>query len=172
MKSIPQIGLLLIALVWLSACHEKPEKEEYLRWVGDIEQDNTIDDESFSICNGEENVLQYFNLSGGPQYLGEKPVIERLFADTYQIDSIQGEDGWLRIRFVINCEGKAGRYRLLEADENYQSVEFNDAISSKLLEITQSIEAWPIQYRREKPIDYYYYLTFKLKDGQIQEILP
>ena len=166
-------ALAILFIVCLSACNETQTKEQYLRWVGDIEQDEEVDDPNFTICNGEEYIKQYFNLSGGPQYLGEKPVVERLFAENYQIEEIKDQSGWLRIRFIVNCEGKAGRYRLLEADQDYKSFKFNKEISARLLELTKSIESWPIQYtRNEKPIDYYYYLTFKLKDGQIQEIIP
>ncbi|MDX1604124.1 MAG: hypothetical protein R3209_13730, partial [Salinimicrobium sediminis] len=58
-------------LFLLCSCKTEPQKDsenEYLRWVGDIELNETTDKPDFRICNGEEQILQYFNLGAGPLY--------------------------------------------------------------------------------------------------------
>ncbi|HKJ47918.1 MAG TPA: hypothetical protein VJ973_02455, partial [Christiangramia sp.] len=144
----------------------------YLRWVGDIEQNDEIDEAEVKICNGDENILQYFNLSKGAVYKGEKSRIIDLFASDYKPVTGKNESGFIRIRFVVNCEGKPGRYRVLQSDENYQEKEFDEEIISQLLGITKSIEKWEVLDRDGFPVDYYMYLIFKIKDGRILEILP
>ena len=162
---------LLCLLLW-SCQNENGQKKEYLRWVGDIEQNDEIDEPGFKICNGDENILQYFNFGEGAVYSGEKSRIINLFSSEYKPVTGKNENGWIRIRFVVNCEGEAGRFRILQSDENYEEKEFDDEIVSQLIEITKEIENWEVLERDEFAIDYYMYLIFKIKDGQIAEILP
>jgi len=172
MARILLLSPILISLFCLIGCKELNPSEKYLRWVGDIEFNPALDDPEFYPCNGEEQVLQYFNLEAGPQFPGEKPALEQLFKSQYAADSIAGQSGWIRLRFMVNCKGKAGRFRLLEANSSMVAFQFDSSISEQLMSITKSIKEWPILYRDQKAIDYYFYLTFKLKDAQIQEILP
>lgn len=151
---------------------EHHKKVEYLRWVGDSVFRSDIDSETFSACHGDENIYQYFNLSQGPEYLNEKPALEVSFKNAFKPVVGKNQNGMIRIRFVVNCEGHAGRFRLLQSDFNYQETIFDKAITMQLLEITKSIRDWQVFYKNEKPIDYYQYLIFKIEDGQIKEILP
>jgi hypothetical protein len=148
------------------------DNQKYLRWVGDIEQNDQIDELDFTICNGNDNIIQYFNIGEGPVYKGEKSEILKTFKSKFE--SISGEDqsGLIRIRFVVNCEGKAGRFRVLQSDYEYQEKDFNEKIVSQLLNITKQINNWEILYKAGKPVDYYMYLIFKITDGQLTEILP
>ncbi|MCH4822100.1 hypothetical protein ML462_02855 [Gramella lutea] len=165
------IIILLCLIIW--SCKEGTgREEEYLRWVGDIEQNDEIDEPDFKICNGDEKILQYFNFGEGPVYSGEKSKIIDLFESKYQPVTGKNENGLIRIRFVVNCEGEAGRYRVLQSDENYLKKEFDKKIVSQLLKITSEIEKWKVLKRDEFPINYYMYLIFKIKDGKIIEILP
>lgn len=148
------------------------EEQKYLRWVGDIEYNNKIDASNFKICNGEENVLQYFSTADGPVYSNEKSTILKLFKTNYLSQDDNTQNGLIRIRFIVNCEGKANRFRILESNNNYEEFQFNKEIVSRLLKITNNIEDWPILYKNNLPVDYYKYLIFKIKNGQIVEILP
>ena len=165
------IIILLCSILW-SCKEETGQEKEYLRWIGDIEQDDEIDESEFKICNGDEKILQYFNFGEGPVYSGEKSRIINLFNSKYKPVTGKNENGLIRIRFVVNCEGKAGRYRVLQSDEKYQEKEFDKEIVSQLLNITREIEKWEVLERDEFAIDYYMYLIFKIKDGRIIDILP
>ncbi len=162
----------LIFVMVLFNCKPETSTNTYLRWVGDIEHNEQIDNPSFTVCNGEDNVLQYFNLSQGPVYKDEKTTIVSMFISQFKPESNTNENGLIRIRFIVNCEGKAGRFRVLQSDYNYNEKVFDTSITDQLLNITKNIEDWAILYRNEVPVDYYMYLLFKIKDGQITEILP
>lgn len=167
--------LTLFTFITCTACKtEAPvkSKQEYLRWVGDIEHESGIDDSSFTICNGEQQVLQYFNMSKGPLYSGEKSTLIETFKAKYKPPANSTQSGFIRIRFIVNCQGKAGRHRLLQADRNYKKTEFEEKLVSQLLNITEQIEDWPIHTRNEVAVDYYMYLIFKIQNGQLIEILP
>lgn len=162
----------LLFIVLLQACaSEKSTGQKYLRWVGDIENDAALDDASFDLCHGENNVKQYFNTSQGMKFEGEKISLDRYFHERYTPIAVQ-ESGWVRIRFIINCQGKTGRFRLMQADENYKERNFDKRISDQLLALTKSLKGWEIQILDGESIDYYQYLTFKINRGNIEKILP
>jgi hypothetical protein len=148
------------------------EKKEYSRWVGDIEKNDKLDDPDFKTCNGEDEILQYFNLGKGPVYFGEKSTILNIFKSKFKPLTGKNQNGLVRIRFVVNCEGKAGRFRILQSDYNYEAISFHKKIITQIVDITKAIDTWKILNRNEVPVDYYFYLIFKISDGKIIEILP
>lgn len=164
--------LILALLILLLSCStEKVTGQKYLRWVGDIEHDTEIDSEEFVLCHGEENVRQYFNMYEGMQIEGEKIKIESHFKEKYQPVAVN-ESGWIRIRFIVNCNGHTGRFRIIESDENYKERPFDKRISDQLLELTKSLVGWKILSVDSQPVDYYQYLIFKMKNGEIEKIMP
>ncbi|MBC6400263.1 MAG: hypothetical protein GDA51_08215 [Ekhidna sp.] len=84
----------------------------------------------FKVCNGDYKILQYFNLGEGPVYSGEKSKILNTFKSNFKPITDRKENGLIRIRFIINCKGKAGRFRVLQLDYDYQEKEFNQEIVS------------------------------------------
>ncbi len=173
MKKILFVSALFPVLLWNCQTDKMmTEKKQYLRWVGDIESNKKMDKPDFKICNGDENVYQYFNVGQGPVYVGEKVRILDTFKEKYKPVSKKDQNGLIRIRFVVNCDGKAGRFRVIQSDYNYQKKEFDKSIVSQLLEITKGIEDWVVLEEKDTPVDYYMYLIFKITDGKIIEILP
>ncbi len=141
------------------------------RWVGDIKADSLIDSPDFKPCFGDGNIKQYFNIASSLEYEGERPALYREFENGYK--PVQSDkSGWIRVRFIVNCKGETGRFRLLSANEDYEEIEFEKAITDQLLAISKSLNGWKLQPDSDNPQDYYQYLTFKMKKGEIIEILP
>ncbi|MDO6761811.1 hypothetical protein Q4566_16505 [Tamlana sp. 2_MG-2023] len=168
------LAITLLFLFFFSCQTEKKinKKKEYLRWVGDIEQNKQIDELEYKVCNGDDKILQYFNVGKGPTYFGEKSRILNTFKTNYKSIADKKENGLIRIRFIVNCKGKAGRFRVLQSDYDYQEKQFDKEIVSQLLNITKGIENWEVLKINQVPLDYYTYLIFKITDGQLTEILP
>lgn len=166
--------LFLVLLIFTFSCqsYRDIDQPKYLRWVGDIEYNDKLDNSNFKICNGEENVLQYFSTAEGPIYLGEKSALLEKFNSKYSQKYDISQNGLIRIRFIVNCEGKADRFRLIQSNFDYQDFEFNTKITLQLLDITSSIEKWEVLYQDNIAVDYYKYLIFKIKNGQIVDVLP
>ena len=166
--------LILVISILTISCNIKSgsNKTEYLRWVGDIKYNPLKDNDGFTICNADDKVLQYFNLGKGPIYKDEKPALLKVFKDKYNPVRGKNQSGLIRIRFIVNCKGHAGRFRVLQSDLNFKETEFDKKIISQLTEITEEIDKWVILQRDGQPVDYYYYLIFKIIDGKITEILP
>lgn len=165
--------LFFLLLCVISCAQESASfQNEYpQRYIGDIEFDPKLDNPAFHLCK-PDYVYQYFNNSGGIEYGGEKIAIDKIFEKNYNSKIAKKESGLIRIRFIVNCEGKTDRFRVLGADENYQEKEFDKSITDQLLTITKSLDGWKVKYYNDSIMDYYQYLIFKMKDGKILKILP
>lgn len=153
---------------------EKPiEKVEYLRFVGDIKSDSILDDSNFKTCLEDGPVMQYFNTMEGFRFKGEKPELIRTIKSKYKpAGDMVNQTGYIRIRFIINCEGEAGRFRILTSDRNFKPVNFNAELTNQLVRILSELDGWQKMIKDETTLDYYTYLIFKLENGNIKEILP
>lgn len=56
--------------------------------------------------------------------------------------------------------------------ENYKEKEFNPKITEQLIIICKSLKAWIPKKINGKEVDYYQYLIFKIKHGNLIEIMP
>lgn len=170
-------AVLLFLVLAIVSCqpnsHSSSSKSKYLRWVGDIEANPQLDDPSFVVCD-EANTKQYFNFIETYEfaYKGERTALRQVFKENYQPISKATETGLIRIRFIVNCKGQSGRFRLISANHNLEEKIFDKKITQQLLEITKSLDGWPILPSAESPSDYYQYLIFKMEEGHIKEILP
>lgn len=171
---IKKVLSVLVYLILLSCSETKSESKtetKYFSDLGEIPFDEKLDDFNFKVCH--EDITFPFNFGGvGLIYEGEKKELVKTFLDNYQSSELKGQNGFITIRFIINCEGKTGRFRVVEMDFNLKPKTFDKTISSQILNITKSLNGWvPYEYKG-KAYDYQQYLTFKLEDGQLIDILP
>ena len=165
-----QFLLITILLSALYSCGQQSQSAtDYPEHVGDIAFDATLDDPNFKICN-EKGIAQYYNF-GGVRFKGEKPKITEHFQNYKEIQA-PGETGYITIRFIVNCEGKTGRFRIQEMDNDYKAKSFRKEIHDQLLSLTKSLDGWVIAINQGYLFDYYQYLTFKIEDGKLIEIMP
>lgn len=164
--------IIFCLILFILSCNKGKQNSIYPRHVGDISFDEGIDRKAFKLCNGDKEVKQYFNFGKGVQYDGEKLAIIESFKENYKPIKLKSETGLIRIRFIVNCKGETGRFRILSMDSLYKKKEFDKKIIDQLLNITKKLAGWKILSERSKPHDYYQYLIFKIENGDIKEILP
>ena len=147
-------------------------KKDYPKSIGDIQYNSNIDDPNFKICNPSRS-FQYYNFLKGFQYKGEKYEILKLWKDTYKpVQHLSKKTGYITIRFLVNCEGKTGLFRAQQMNEDYKEEIFDEKLVTTVLDFVKNLGGWIIgEYKGEK-VDYYQYLTFKIEDGIVKEILP
>ncbi len=166
-----RVAIILLMFVCFSCSQQGLDiSNHYLRHIGDISFDATQDKHSFYLCDSSD-IRQYHNFHNGLQYNGEKNAIIREFGEKYANPGLT-ENGFIRIRFVVNCKGETGRFRLLSSDQNFKPNSFSPKITNQLIEISKSLDDWKILPDTNNASDYYQYLSFKISDGQIIEILP
>jgi hypothetical protein len=160
---------ILILLIFAMGC--SPEDD---RNVGDIPFNEEWDDVNFKICD-ETDIQQYYvrySSDTPPGYKGEKRGLEKIILNQYHYVPSEKENGYVSIRFIVNCEGKPGRFRTEEMDFDYKPVTFDKKITNQLLDIVKNLNDWIPRKRNGESLDFYQYLTFKIEKGQIVKILP
>ncbi|HAA15038.1 MAG TPA: hypothetical protein DCE41_26420 [Cytophagales bacterium] len=144
---------------------------KFPRQVGDITFDPALDDPNFEICDSLRT-QQYYAISSD-RFEGEKYAVVKYFEENYDPAPFLGQSGFLTIRFVVNCKGETGRYRVYsEVDMDMNPQVFDPALAARLLALTKGLEGWKLGQRNNLTYDYYQYLLFKLEDGNLTEILP
>jgi hypothetical protein len=165
--------LFFVYLTTIISCNAQniQEKSKYLKSVGDIEYNDKTDKKDFYLCN-ENDIMQYHNDYEGLQYKGEKIAIIDIFNKQYIPINNEEDNGLIRIRFVVNCKGETDRFRLISMDYNYKEKIFSQKVTKQLLSICMNLDGWIPKKLEGKQMDYYQYLIFKIKNGQIIEIMP
>lgn len=164
---------ILVTFFLFSACQSKKDSpnEIYPKHVGDILFDAELDDPNFKMCS-EYRSRQYYNGGTGLNYDGEKKAILEHFEEYYKSNPLERENGFITIRFIVNCERKTGRFRVFSMDMEYQERVFDERITAQLLKLTKELDGWNFPPPKRRKLDYYQYLTFKIESGQITEIMP
>lgn len=162
--------LLFLAIIFFS-CSQPEKPTEYPLQVGDIAYDASIDDENFKVCD-ENRIAQYYNFGQGLQYEGEKLRLNQHFLTGYKPQVADDASGFITIRFIVNCHGQTGRFRMVGMDNEYNEKSFDEDIATQLLELTRQLNGWIVPQHDGQNFDYYQYLTFKIEKGELIEIMP
>lgn len=165
---------LLFLIPLFSNCQtDKTAVSKYPAHVGNVEWDKKLDDPNFKkyLSEGFYSYQYYSGGSSGIQYKGEKLEILRKF-EKENIHSSKDVNGYVTIRFVVNCEGKSGIFRMKQMDENYKETQLDSKLTSQILSFTKNLNGWIPKEIDGKKVDYYQYLTYKIEHGKVSEILP
>ena len=142
--------------------------------VGYIDPRSVLDQGSdFKLCDKQVKVADYYNgQDKRAQYVGGKKAIWELVNQHLDKSKLFNESGYLTLRFIVICEGEAGWFTMEEADLDFQPKRFHTETIQHFFEILYQHPNWKPCIIREEARDAYTYITFKLKDGEIIEILP
>ena len=146
------------------AYRKKDAQESNLAW---IPCDPYLDDESFTVCSERSTVAYY---RGRPQYKEAGLSIEDLIV-THLADcpAIPGQNGYITVRFIINCEGQIGRIRLHPLDKNFNPTLFPD-LQHRLVAYLSGLGKWEPYTQDGKTYDTISHLHCKVTDGKIQKV--
>ncbi len=87
--------------------------------------------------------------------------------------NIDNNSGVVTIQFVVNCEGKSGRFETQSCDLNYTEKQVNAAIVAHLLNLTKELKNWIIALDESNlKVNSHAFLSFRNENGKITEILP
>ena len=155
---------------WVACSTAQSTPSEIINVVGEIFYEDAIDDPDFELCHNQRSIIQYYAFNE-KCFTGEKAAINRYFEENY-LSTNTKESGWIRIRFIVNCRGEAGRFRLLAMDNEYQKTSFSPGITQQLLILTKALNGWKSMEANQVVRDYYQYLIFKIENGELVEIMP
>ncbi|MFZ4931378.1 hypothetical protein [Chryseobacterium sp. Mn2064] len=157
----------------LMSCQTEKKAGKYPNTVGDIAFDEKLDEPGFKKCGAGKDApfsFQYYN-GKGLDYKGEKiAIIEKL--EKENIYSKKEINGFVTVRFLVNCEGKTGLFRLKSMNSDLKEEILDDELQNKLLNFTKSLDGWTSKEIKGFKVDYYQYLTYKIENGKVSEVLP
>lgn len=155
------------------SCQAEKKVNKYPNTVGDIALDEKLDEPGFKKCGAGKDApfsFQYYN-GKGFNYRGEKIAIaEKLKKEN--IYTKKEINGFVTVRFLVNCEGKTGLFRLKSMNSNLKEEILDEELQNKLLEFTKSLDGWASKELEGFKVDYYQYLTYKIENGKVSEVLP
>lgn len=147
---------------------------KYPDTVADIAFDDKLDETSFKKCGVRKDGPFSFQYYHGPKmfdYKGEKiAIVEKLKKEN--IYSEKKVNGYITVRFLVNCEGKTGMFRSKHMDSDLKDVALDEELENRLLYFTKSLNGWMPKEIEGLKVDYYQYLTYKIEDGKVSEVLP
>jgi hypothetical protein len=161
--------LILIFFANITLFSQSPT-HDYPYNIGDIAFDSITDNPAFELID-ETQVLPYTKC--GMMIEGERYGVIEYFAGNFKPKPVEGETGYIIIRFLVNHKGETDRFRMYEMNENFQQMTFDKSISNTIFGLTKKLSGWkPVIDKNGKRHDYYQYLVFKMKNGIIEYILP
>lgn len=138
--------------------------------VGYIKFDPLIDNANFFLCD-EYNIMEYYQLN--PTYKeGLKSIQDYFIPFLNYANKLCEEDGYLTIRFVINCKGKTDRYRATFVNTEYSQSSKNKELKDFLVNKITKMNDWTPGKYEDKDFDSYYHINFKISNCKISEIYP
>jgi len=128
--------------------------------------------QNFEACNGGVKNQYYYDEIGTSNSRNREEMLS-YFLKHFQYPFDSNQNGYIRIRFMVNCKGKIGRFSLQEMDRDYKEKRFPPEITQQLFDLVYQLDGWiPMELWLDEPVDYYKHLGFKINNGQIEEILP
>jgi hypothetical protein len=148
--------------------------DHQVKRIGYIDPRSRLDtDSAFALCGEERQIADYYNGQlDRAQLKGGKKALWAWVRPRLDSSLLFQESGYLTFRFVVNCEGETGWFTLEEADLAFQPTRFKTETIQHLLGILREAGPWQPVIIRDETRDAYTYVTFKLADGKLIELLP
>lgn len=107
------------------------------------------------------------------KYEGDFYVIKQHFLVDYKDKIETGFNGIVKVRFQVNCKGEAGNYHLETYSLNYKDISNENKTSLFFLKKTKQLQAWiPGKDDGGDQVNSHKFLSFRIVDGDLKEILP
>ena len=139
--------------------------------VGHIESSKIKDPDGFEVCFEE---VQFHGMYARREvgFKHGKDSLRTYFMERYDHAGMTDNSGYITLRFLINCKGEIGRFEVRQVGTDYIAKEFHPSLVDQLLELTRSLEEWDAFTYDDSTYDSHTFLTFKIDNGELSEILP
>jgi hypothetical protein len=161
-RSLPIYFFLITVLVFGCNKSEKAETK-YQERIGYINPETSRYSENFKLCN-DGNLFGGYYSSYAPQvYKNDKIVFSKHIQKNYKNKNYT-DNGFLNLRFHINCEGQVGNVEVNELDENLELTSLNQELVQQLIDLSMAKNNWNVfEFEGHK---------VELESGNVLEILP
>lgn len=143
-----------------------------IKRVGYIDPAKILDKEPFALCNPLSELKDYYNSTPDGRYSKNKSGLIRDLRVAIDTTLIGEQEGYLTFRYYVNCHGEAGSFVAEGVGFDYKPKAFSDDLVSNIHKAFISLDSFRPVHIREEDHDAHFYTSFRLKDGEITDILP
>jgi len=86
---------------------------------------------------------------------------------------IYSGSGYITLRFIVDCEGKIYKVKVLQVDENYKTCRFDKQFVSDLNDYIHTLDRWEknLSVYDLKNVNYIAYISFRIKNGEVVNVV-
>jgi hypothetical protein len=116
----------------------------------------------------------YFYSVGGKYPENSTSLLKKVQTFLQQQNENYVNSGYITFRFMIDCEGKRiAKTQLLQTDENYAAFHFEKKLVDELYSFLKTLDKWVSAKSTDgNTYSYKAFLTFKIKNGKVINIIP
>ena len=171
--TVPDGRIRLELVEQIPAAGLEQRRQQVPKRVAWIDPVTAIDARStFRPCQPEDEIIDYYNGEPNAGFPGGKQALRTAVLQRLDPLLLGQASGYLTFRFVVNCAGEAGWFVTEQADLDFRPTTFPPQTIGHLYNILSGIGPWQACVWRGKAVDAYFYVTFKLQDGELIEMLP
>ncbi len=146
------------------------DTEKYQHYVGYINQDKALLNSKYKLCD-ESRVYKVHHGAPKDAFKGSKKRFKDYILSNYKNESYK-DSGYLNFRFLVNCEGNVGWFEIIEMNLELEETKLNKKMVDQLLTLTSDSKNWAIYNYKNQPKNYYMYISYRIENGEITQILP
>lgn len=146
------------------------ENKPYKNYVGYIDQSKALLNKKYKLCN-KGSLYHTYSSAGLKAYKGSKKKFRDAVNKEFNMNSYT-DFGYLNFRFLVNCEGNSGWFEIIEMDLNLKEKPLNPKLVDELLKFTSNQERWNVISHNNEPQNYYMYVSYRIENGKVTEIIP
>jgi len=163
------ISILIFGKIYFNSI-SPINKEKFPNYIGYIDQENALLNDVYSLCD-KGSIYKTHHGAPDDAFEGSKKRFREAILSEYKNKGYT-DSGYLNFRFLVNCEGNAGWFEIVEMNLDLEEVNLNDAMVNQLFKLTSDSKHWKIFTYKEVPRNYYMYISYRIENGEIIEILP
>ncbi len=148
------------------------EGKPYKQYIGYINQDEALLNDRYTLC-GKGYIQHTYNGAALEGYAVNKKHFREAAVKFFNNNSFD-DSGYLNFRFLVNCKGEAGWFEIIEMNLDFKEQAFHPDLVQQLFKFTSNPKHWNIlKYKQNnEAYNYYNYISYRIEDGKITEIIP
>lgn len=142
-------------------------------------QNSMIDGDEYIDTMSDQNLkcktqTVYFYQIGGKYPENAATLLEELALFQQRKNQINTGSGNITFRFTVDCEGQVmKKLQVLQTDEIYRPYRFEKELVDQLYLFFKTLKKWKVgKLKNGEPVNYFAFMTFKIKNGKVVNVIP
>lgn len=159
---MPNFLLLLFILILFSCKNYKEKENDQLQFP--FNRYNLLKSDLLNECSKE--VHKYYEISA--KHPKSSVSLIKLLNERKGPQIKKNINGYITFSFIVNCKGQIGEFIIYQLDQDFNRKTYDEQSIEILREFILDMKDFKIYEDK----NYYYYLTFKIGNGKVIDILP